>query len=366
MTCQQLIKAHLLRNSDSQIRDNTTSDFRSNRETTDDGRGYEVINAKEFHKETEFNQFESMKDNTISNKSDNSPMASNKFSNTLKDKSSDKANPIPKHPDSHKKAKSKGPTSRIPGVKKPNSVVRTNNIIPQEEGKRHKGKTPSFGNSNAPLFLNNFQIDAADISSENNTPSYNKKEEAKTDRRSLNKIPSTELTDKFTAPILSHREMKKTQPKKPSKQGYRTRPLSKKASPNVRKHNPIGNYTPKPAAGSKENCYNVIDKGNTQTYDNKSGSDTKSATNDPAKKGGRRQQSLGDKAARRTPIAKNKGKTPRNEFKESIPFEYQKDSASGKKGGNKRTSSRSPRDSSPKLHFMSPTACSKHKQSNQK
>lgn len=97
-------------------------------------------------------------------------------------------------------SKSKGANSRIPGVKKPSSVARTNNITRPEETKKHKGKTPSFGNTNPPLFLNNFQIDPTEIGSDNNTPNYIKKEreeEIKADKRTFSKTPSADLTDKF-------------------------------------------------------------------------------------------------------------------------------------------------------------------------
>lgn len=102
MTLRQRIKAHRLKNSESHIRDNTTSDFRSNRELTDDDRGYEVINAKDFHKGTEFNQFETLRDQHIINRSDNSPLSSSKFSSQVKEKSVEKPNTIPKHPTTQK------------------------------------------------------------------------------------------------------------------------------------------------------------------------------------------------------------------------------------------------------------------------
>lgn len=148
------------------------------------------------------------------------------------------------------KPKTKGQTSRIPGVKKPNSVARTNNVGRHEEKKRHKGKTPSFGNSNAPLFLNNFQINPEDINSENITPHY-QEEEIKTDRRSYTKFPSSEVPDKWSAPILSHRGEKKSGSKRPTRPGQRNRPLSKKASPNGMNSSPNNTYSSKPNSHGK-------------------------------------------------------------------------------------------------------------------
>lgn len=244
----QLIKVHLQKNSDSNIRDNTTSDFNTNRDQTDDGVGYEVINAKKYHKEQEFNQFESVKDSNLLSRSDNSPVSATDNSNQLKDKANEPVNNIPKHP-AASKGKPKVTGSRIPGVKKPSSVSRTNNNLIKEETKRHKGKTPSFGNTNAPLFLNNFMIDAdADIVIEQNTPDY-RKEELKSERRTFSNKASADLTDKFTAPILSHRDMsRKAGPKNSvTRAGQRPRPLSKKTSPYHNKNTAVGTSTPKPS-----------------------------------------------------------------------------------------------------------------------
>lgn len=93
--------------------------------------------------------------------------------------------------------------------------------------------------------------------------------------------------------------------------------------------------------------------------------DLKSAKKEPEGKVSRRQQSLGEKNSARTPISKPSGKTPRNESKEHIPFEYQKSSTPNNKNEDKRTPSRQ-RLVNPRLHFLSPTVSSKHKQSNQK
>ena len=35
---------------------------------------------------------------------------------------------------------------------------------------RHKGKTPSFGNANAPLFINNIKVDVSEVNFDNHTP----------------------------------------------------------------------------------------------------------------------------------------------------------------------------------------------------
>lgn len=67
----------------------------------------------------------------------------------------------------------------------------------------------------------------------------------------------------------------------------------------------------------------------------------------------------------RTPTNKLKGKTSRNEYKESIPFEYNKE-ISANKVDEKSTPSRPSREVSPVLHFMSPTLSSKQRISNQK
>ena len=50
--------------SESNIHDNT-SEFKSIKETTEDDRGYEVINAKEYHKDNEFNQFDVTKERAM-------------------------------------------------------------------------------------------------------------------------------------------------------------------------------------------------------------------------------------------------------------------------------------------------------------
>ena len=79
----------------------------------------------------------------------------------------------------------------------------------------------------------------------------------------------------------------------------------------------------------------------------------------------RRQQSLRQKTIPRTPTNKQKQKSPQLGYKDSIPFEYQKESISGKKE-EKRTPTRSSREVSPNLHFMSPTTSSRVKRSNKK
>jgi len=79
----------------------------------------------------------------------------------------------------------------------------------------------------------------------------------------------------------------------------------------------------------------------------------------------RRKQSLRQKAIPRTPPNKQKQKSPQIGYKDSIPFEYQKESISGKKE-EKSTPTRSSREVSPNLHFMSPTTSSKVKRSNKK
>jgi hypothetical protein len=110
--------------------------------------------------------------------------------------------------------------------------------------------------------------------------------------------------------------------------------------------------------------------------DQKSSSDTKSAklgggnTNTFVANtniidlGSRRQQSAGVNM-NRTPTNKNKGKTSRNEYKESIPFEYNKE-INANKIDQKSTPSRPSREVSPVSHFMSPTLSSKQRISNQK
>jgi hypothetical protein len=118
----------------------------------------------------------------------------------------------------------------------------------KEETKKHKGKTPSFGNANSPLFLNNFQIDTeANIVIEPNTAG-NRKEETKNERRTFSNKASADLTDKFTSPILSHRgDTRKPAPKKSvTRPGQRPRPLSKKTSPYHNKSAAVGASTPKP------------------------------------------------------------------------------------------------------------------------
>jgi hypothetical protein len=67
----------------------------------------------------------------------------------------------------------------------------------------------------------------------------------------------------------------------------------------------------------------------------------------------------------RTPTNKTKGKTSRNEYKESIPFEYNKDIIAPN-FDDKSTPSRPSREASPNLRFMSPTLNSKQRSSNQK
>jgi hypothetical protein len=235
----------------------------------------------------------------------------------------------------------------------------------KEETKKHKGKTPSFGNANSPLFLNNFQIDSeANIVAEQNTRE-SRKEEGKNERRTFSSKGSADLTDKFASPILSHRDTKKTVPKKSvTRPGQRPRPLSKKTSPYHNKSAAIGASTPKPNVSGIVSVINVeIERKYDTIYDQKSSSDTKS--NPPAKsKPNRRQQSAGIKM-NRTPTNKSKGKTSRNEYKESIPFEYNKDIITPN-FDDKSPPSRPSREASPNLHFMSPTLNSKQRSSNQK
>jgi hypothetical protein len=121
-------------------------------------------------------------------------------------------------------------------------------MLKQEEKKKHKGKTPSFGNTNAPLFLNNFQIDPNEIISDNTTP-LSHKEDTKSDRRTY-MHPSTEITEKFSAPILSHREQKKSGGRKPVRGSVKNRQHSKKASP-LTGISSAGSFTPKPVSQSK-------------------------------------------------------------------------------------------------------------------
>jgi hypothetical protein len=244
------------KNSDANNRVNTTSDANTNREHTDDGVDYEVINAKRYHKETEFNQFDSIKDCNMISRSDNSPVSITEYSSQLRDKPQETVNNIPKHPSTTKNI-TKQTGSRIPGVKN-NSVSRPNNNLMKEETKKHKGKTPSFGNANSPLFLNNFQIDTeANIVVEQNTRE-SRKEETKNDRRTFSGKGSADLTDKFTSPILSHRDTRKTVPKKSvTRPGQRPRPLSKKTSPYHNKSAAASASTPKPSVSGIVSVINI-------------------------------------------------------------------------------------------------------------
>ena len=330
--------------SDSQLRDNTTSDFKSNKETTEDDRGYEIINAKEFHKANEFNQFETLKDQKHVF-SQNNPQSNIKTKSQSKNKIQEFV-VIPKPPAIQNVRQSNTASSRIPGITKPNSVARTSNIPQQEEIKKHKGKTPSFGNTNAPLFLNNFNIETSDINSGANTPSYTKVEENKFDRKTFSKMPNTNLIDKFAAPVLSHRDVKKTTSKNTARAVQRDRPMSKKASPKLTKEISFPSSNQKPILTDKRN--QLI-----------------SEKKEPEVKISRRQQSVGIKPNSSTPISKTSGKTPRLDYKERIPFEYQKSSTPNNKYEDKRTPSRQ-RNTNPRLNFLSPTVSSKHKQSNQK
>lgn len=231
----------------SEIKDNyNTSDFKSNKEATDEKETYEVINAKKYHKEMEYNQFDSVRDSNITSKLNTSPVSNKNYKTQPKSQNKEQLNKIPKHPiPTQNKPKR---ITGIPGVKKPNSVSRTKNIIRKEETKKHKGKTPSFGNTNAPLFLNNFQVDGEDsLPPELRTPENLHEEELKTDRRSLNKNQTSDLTDKFKAPILSHRDTRKAGSRKPIRAGQRNRNSLNKASPLGNKFNKgIGISTPKP------------------------------------------------------------------------------------------------------------------------
>lgn len=220
--------------SESPIKDNTTSDFKSNKELTEDDRGYEVINAKEFHKANEFNQFETLKDQTQKVEKVNNSPAHAKSNSQAKSKLQDLGE-VPKPSSTQPSRPSNIAGSRIPGVTKPSSVARTNTLPPQEETKKHKGKTPSFGNTNAPLFLNNVNIETSEMNSGANTPSYTKAEENKFDRKTFSKPPSNNLMDKFTAPVLSHRERNKGSGKHTARAPVRERQMSKKTSPNMTK-----------------------------------------------------------------------------------------------------------------------------------
>uniref|UniRef100_A0A7S3JI48 Uncharacterized protein n=1 Tax=Euplotes harpa TaxID=151035 RepID=A0A7S3JI48_9SPIT len=158
--------------SDSNLKDQTTSDFKSNRETTEDDRGYEIINAKDFYKQNDFPQFDTLKDHNTMMQNDNSPVSSTERRVPLNEKKQE-LKEVTKPPINNT-PRPKPTASRIPGITKPSSVVRTSSISPKEEQKRHKGKTPSFGNSNTPLFMNNFQTDNSDMNSGTGTPSYSK------------------------------------------------------------------------------------------------------------------------------------------------------------------------------------------------
>jgi hypothetical protein len=100
---------------DAHIGVNTTSDVNTNRENTDDGVDYEVINAKRYHKETEFNQFDSIKDCNMISMGDNSPVSITEYSSQLRDKPQETINNIPKHPSTTKNLKQQA-NSRIPGI----------------------------------------------------------------------------------------------------------------------------------------------------------------------------------------------------------------------------------------------------------
>ena len=240
--------------SESPLKDNTTSDFKSNKETTEDDRGYEVINAKEFHKANEFNQFESLKDQAPKiEKPTNSPVHA-KSNSQAKTKLQDLGSTA-KPPSMQTSRQPNIAGSRIPGVTKPNSVARTNTLPPQEETKKHKGKTPSFGNTNAPLFLNNVNIETSEINSGANTPSYTKAEENKFDRKTFSKPPNNNLVDKFTAPVLSHREVKKSSGKNTARVPVRERQLSKKTSPNLTKEISFPPANQKPSLVNKSNLH---------------------------------------------------------------------------------------------------------------
>ena len=106
---------------------------------------------------------------------------------------------------------------------------------PAEETKKHKGKTPSFGNSNAPLFLNYFQPETNPASVGSSTPNTLKTEEIKLDKRSVGGRTtnhSGSILDKFAEPILTNRTVGN---KKPNRATYRpSRPASKKASPTLK------------------------------------------------------------------------------------------------------------------------------------
>ena len=92
-----------------------TSDFKSNKETTENEATYEVINAKKLQKEMEFNQFDSLKDSKMSSIHHNSPPNSKSYKSQPKAKDKEKVNKIPKHPSS---SSSQGKRyTRIPGVK---------------------------------------------------------------------------------------------------------------------------------------------------------------------------------------------------------------------------------------------------------
>lgn len=93
----RLSKDYYQDKSESPLKDNTTSDFKTNRDTTED-RGYEVINAREYHKDSEFNQFESVKGSNTMTRSDNSPLSTGKYSNKPKDLSQEKPSKFSKPP----------------------------------------------------------------------------------------------------------------------------------------------------------------------------------------------------------------------------------------------------------------------------
>ena len=191
------------------------SGYKSNKEMTEDTRGYEVINAKDFHKANEeFNQFDGIKESTLS-KSESSPQSpAIVVSDRSNHRSHEQINKIPKPPANIiPKNKSKPAITKIPSVSQSDPQPRVMNTSQnKEEQKKHKGKTPSFGNSNAPLFLNNFQIDTNQLSSGTNTPSNTKSEEIKIEHKRVAGSRSRHggITDRIliSQPILSHREKK--------------------------------------------------------------------------------------------------------------------------------------------------------------
>lgn len=209
-----------------------------NRAEIDDDKDRNVALSASKCKPTE-NKFETLKDTHITIPSEIAPPSPNNQTSQTSQAQSQPVDTAQKLPPASQPSKQKS-SSKIPNVAKSGSVARASNNSHHDEtkDKKHKGKTPSFGSANTPLFMSHIQLDphdvhsAAILKSAANTPSYASHED-RLERRTFMKAPPA--AERFVAPVLSHRDHKR-QTKKVTRPAHRGQNRqSSKASPSAGK-----------------------------------------------------------------------------------------------------------------------------------